>query len=651
DNFEHLAADAPIINTLLDACPQLKVLVTSRVRLGVPHEWLLPLDGLPYPDLEDQDNIEAFDAVRLFVQSAHRVEPMLVPSVDAASIVDICQLVEGLPLALQLAAAWTRLLSCEAIAAELRHGTELLQATDPAHPRRHASIENVFDQSWRLLGPVERGAFARLSIFRGGFTADAARAVAAASLPVLGALTDKSLLRKDGSRLLIHPLIHQLAALRLSVDEREATERAHALYFHRTLTQLKRQIELGERDALRGVDIELDNHRAAWSWSIKHEDADTLFGSTVTLLKFFDHSGRASEGIELLRAAVETSFVPANAKLNALLLGAIALLEFRFDRYEQAIATATKAREAAKLARYPDAHALSLQVLGSCSLRLVRYKDALDFFKDGVKQAKAAEDPRKVNTMLHNSALVQKLMGDQDGALRTFMDSLTRDRAHGDFVGEAITLANIGLVCAEKGDLESAISHMKAGLVICDRHGFAGTRLLILTNLMGICIKANDLAAAEQYGRIALEVAEATNNRHVIASLKMHFSRLALHRGDLPGARSSIENSLRIAVEVRRPSLLLQAISHFADILVAKGDADCARVILQFLADNPLRTAPEKSEDMRRLAQWKHDADEELTWPGMDASELAHRIVTESGVAYAPLISTLRRHARSTHLQ
>ena len=136
-------------------------------------EWLLPLEGLPCPEIEDQDHFEAFDAVRLFVQAAQRVEPALVPAVEAAAIVDICRQLEGLPLALELAAAWTRVLSCDAIAAELRQGTELLHAADAAHPARHASIDVVFDQSWRLLSPIERDSLSRLSVFHGGFSAEA----------------------------------------------------------------------------------------------------------------------------------------------------------------------------------------------------------------------------------------------------------------------------------------------------------------------------------------------------------------------------------------------------------------------------------------------------------------------------------------------
>ncbi len=301
DNFEQLVADASILDRLLTACPRLKILVTSRVRLALPTEWLLPLEGLPCPEEEDADHIESFDAARLFVRAARRVQPALAPATEAAAIVDICRQVEGLPLALELAAAWTRVLSCDAIAAELRQGIGLLQAVDAAHPARHASIEVVFDQSWHLLTAMERDVLARVSVFRGGFSADAVRAVAKAPLPVLGALIDKSLLRKEEARLHLHPLVQQLAAARLGGGPAHvATQEAHAAYFHRLLAQLRSAVQTAERAALQAIDLDFENCRRAWTWSIEHDQADVLARSSAVLLDYCDHRGRFEEGLVLL---------------------------------------------------------------------------------------------------------------------------------------------------------------------------------------------------------------------------------------------------------------------------------------------------------------------------------------------------------------
>ena len=372
---------------LLQSCARLKIIVTSRVRLAVAMEWLLPLDGLPCPEMEDSDRVEAFDAARLFVKAARRVEPALVPSVEAASIVDICRQVEGLPLALEIAAAWTRVLSCEAIAAELRQGTELLRAVDPARPARHASIEVVFDQSWRLLTAIERDALSRLSVFRGGFSAEAARAIAGASLPVLGALADKSLLRRDEARIHLHPLVHQLAAARLGDGPvRTTTRAAHAAYFHQLLAQLKHAVDLGERVALQTIDAEFENCRLAWLWSIEQGKSDPLTRSVSTLLNFCDYRGRSEEGLALLRQAIESPLAQDDAALRALMLSKAAHLEYRLDRYGDAEASASRALAAVRRGGDQDTRVQALTVLACCALRMGRLADARRSFKQALAQ-------------------------------------------------------------------------------------------------------------------------------------------------------------------------------------------------------------------------------------------------------------------------
>ena len=268
DNVEHLVGSLGVVERLLEQCGDLKVLATSRARLALPSEWPVAVDGLPCPEAEDADRLDAFDATRLFVTVARRVEPALVPAAEAASIVEICRQVDGLPLAIELAATWTRVLSCAAIAAELRTGSDLWHEADASRPARHASMQVVFDQSWRLLSPRERDALARLTVFQGGFTIEAARVVAGAALPVIAALADKSLLRKEGDRASLHPLVHQLGAARLGDDERDQAREAHARYFVRRLAETRHAINVADTDALRAMLADFENDRAAWRWTI-----------------------------------------------------------------------------------------------------------------------------------------------------------------------------------------------------------------------------------------------------------------------------------------------------------------------------------------------------------------------------------------------
>lgn len=643
DNFEHLVAAAAFLERLLHACTRLKIIVTSRVRLTLSMEWLLPLEGLPCPEMEDQDHIEAFDAVRLFVQAAQRVEPALVPTVEAASIIDICQQVGGLPLALELAATWTRVLSCDAIAAQLRQGTELLHAVDAAHPARHASIESVFDQSWRLLSAAERDALARLSVFRSGFSAEAARAVAGASLPVLGALADKSLLRKDGARIFFHPLVHQLAADRLGIDEdRKATERAHAHYFHRLLAQSRRAVENGERDALQLVDTEFENCRVAWHWSLEHGDADALKKSARTVDSFCDYRGRCDEGLSLFRDAVESRLAQTDPKLRALLLGKAAHLEYRLDRYADAEATAARALAEARAARDNDTKLQCFNVLGSCSLRFGRHANARRYFKQAVQLAPESVNPHNAAAMLDNLALVEKMTGRYDEALRLSLQSLVQHRSLGDVAGEALCLNNLGALYLVKTEYESAGAHLREGLVICDRQGLVSTRGLLLANLTEVALKTGDPETAEVSARRALDIAESAGNRAVASWLKLQFVRLALRRGDLTAARSALAESMETSIAVGRRSLQLSGVMCFAEILAAQGEPECACRVLAFAADHPATSAPERDEIRAQLAQWRPEPRAKLAWPRLELDELIHRIVVESQLAHAPLIDALR---------
>jgi len=639
DNFEELAAHAGIVERLLAAAPGVRVIATSRVRLATASEWLLPLEGLPCPDAEDRDHLESFDAVRLFVQAARRVEPALVPSVEAAAIVDICRQVEGLPLALEVAASWTRVLSCDAIASELRRGTEVLQSVDPARPARHASMEVVFDQSWRLLTEIERAALARLSVFHGGFAPEAARTVAAASLPVLGALADKSLLRKAGARLHMHPLVAQLAARRL--PEGDGTQRAHAAYFLRLLAQSSRKAEHGDGATLGAIETEFENCRAAWRFAVATEAVDFLVSAAPTVTSFLEHRGRLAEGAALFEEALSAPFVALAPALRALLLGQLGQMHFRRDAYADGMEAGTQALEAAKQARDPKLRGFALQVLGLCSMRLARNEDAKRFLEEGLRAATAAPDLRRMAAMMHNLALVAKLMGNREEALRLFLDSLAQARKMGDVGGEAMTLANIGILYGERGDNASAIAQLRAGLAICEANGIVATRALIVANLAVATVKSRDFAAAEGYANSAFELAHATGNTYIACYMNMQFARIALARGDLAGARGRLRDAMEVAVTLLRPAVVFEGFTCFAELLATSEAQDCARAVLAFVASHPLANAPIREEARREREAWPAPA-RELDWPGITLDELANRIVNETNLAYAPLIASLR---------
>ena len=205
DNFEHLLDGAVLLADLLRGVPALKIMVTSRERLNLSEEWLEPLDGLAFPPPEEIAESASFlqqhDATRLFLEAVRRVRPGWQPSpADAATVAALCRTLEGMPLGIELAAAWTRTLPLDEVRAELAHGLSILSTSLRDVPARHRSMHTVFDQSWSLLEPEQRSILRQMSVFRGGCTREAAQAVTGAGLAGLRVLVDSSWLRLSRDR-------------------------------------------------------------------------------------------------------------------------------------------------------------------------------------------------------------------------------------------------------------------------------------------------------------------------------------------------------------------------------------------------------------------------------------------------------------------
>lgn len=642
DNFEQLAEHAPLLDRLLQDCPRLKIVVTSRLRLAVAGEWSMPLEGLPCPDPEDDDRAESFDAVRLFVKAARRVEPDFTAASERAAIVDICRQVEGLPLALELAAAWVRVLSCAAIADELRQGTELLRASDPRHPPRHASIEAVFEHSWRRLTAVEREALSRLSVFHGGFSIEAARAVATASLPVLGALADKSLLAKDGARMHLHPLVQQLAALRLDQGHaRPATEAAHAAYFHHWLAQLEPATENGHREALQAIDTEFENCRRAWQFSIAHGQAEALTRSVPTLLNHFEHRARFEEGLALLRQAIGSPLGLADGRLRALLLSQAALMEMRLARYAEGEATASLALATTRHAQPREAKYRALTVLAGCAVFTGRPAEARSAFQQALAMAQTDARAHDIASTLDNLALCEKRLGRYDEAQRLSLEALAQHRRNGDHARVALCLNNLGSLFTFRDDDEAAQGFLREALQLTEHHGLVSTGAYVLANLTDLALKAHDVDAARDHAERALDVAQSAGLRSLVAWLKVQLARLATRRGELDGACSLLCDGAELALTLGAQSVKPAVLLAWAELLEGQGHANAARRVLAFAADEPTLSAPDRDELRAAWALRASPAAADPPWPGMAVDELLQRIVIEREISHAPLIATL----------
>lgn len=331
DNAEHLLATAlpsfpeweksvdQLVAEIILTAPEVKILATSRQRLNLHGETLLPLDGLRVPEREThkkQDvsspekapDFVAYSAVELFGQGACRVRPdFVLRSDNLADVIDICHLVEGMPLAIELAATWVELLSPAEIAAEIRNSLDFLETDLHNISRRQRSVRLVFESTWNQLTPTEQVAFQQLTIFRGGFGREAAQQVTGASLRTLMALVNKSLLRPDlKGRYHIHGLLRQYGAERLAQDP--VTEKrikdCHCGYFATFLQQKELDLR-GQKQgqALAEIEIELDNVRAAWQWAVTQGKLEEIDQAMESLCEYHRIRGRIDEGWKFFGSA------------------------------------------------------------------------------------------------------------------------------------------------------------------------------------------------------------------------------------------------------------------------------------------------------------------------------------------------------------
>ncbi len=641
DNLEHLAGAADLLATLLQACPSLTIVATSRRRLALPQEQLFALQGLPCPDAEDDDRLDAFDAARLFIRAAQRVEPGFAPAAEATAIAEICRLVDGLPLALELAAAWTRAMPCAAIADELRRGTELLSIADPARPARHASIAAVFEQSWSQLGDAERHALAALSVCRGGFTAAAARQVAAASAPVLASLVDRSLLRKaEGGRLQQHPLLLQFAAERLAPGAAQARAAdAHAAHYLNRLAALAPALRRADRDAMRETDLEFENLRAAWVHAGQAGMGDLLGRCAVALMHHCDHRGRAAEGRRLLADAAQAPALALDPRVRARLQAYAAHLAYRLDRYDEAIVEAEAVLAGAAGNEDQRAWAQCHRLLGAAHLQLGRLDRARIHFGHAHEAAVESGDTLSAAAMLDNLAIVEKHGGHYDEALRLSQAALVMFRRAGAQANIALCLNHLGTLHLVRQDLDAAQAHFEEGLALCEREGFVGTKGYLLANLADTALDRDELERAQALADRTLALARLHGYKSIETWMLQASARVALRRGQLAEARSLAAAALNLALELGPQPLLTVGLLPVAEVLEAQGERDAARRLLAFALTHPLGTAPDRDRMRRTLEHWGGALDEAP--PTITLDELVHLAIAGARSAQSSLIAAL----------
>ncbi len=320
DNAEHLLDGVEVLTGTLKECQQVKLLVTSRERLNLLSEWVFEVEGLPVPLNDQVEQGESYSSVALFLQSARRIRAGFELREDEWPwVLNICQTVEGIPLGIELSAAWVGLLSCKEIAQEIKQSFDFLSVSMRDLPERHRSLRATLDHSWKLLNDEERLILSRLSVFHGSFSREAAQEICGASLATLSSLRNKSLLnRADRDDYSLHEIIGQYAGLKLAEnpEENERVKDQHAAYYVQCLANWEKALQSSQQletfDAMAKV---IDNLSQGWQHMITHCRpraakgdefcADTLHHALFSLSLFYEMRCRSLEALAIFKKSVE----------------------------------------------------------------------------------------------------------------------------------------------------------------------------------------------------------------------------------------------------------------------------------------------------------------------------------------------------------
>jgi predicted ATPase/DNA-binding SARP family transcriptional activator len=477
DNFEHLLSATHtgerrgpgLVVDMLRAAPDLRILATSRERLNVRGEQLVSIAGLELPlEVASPESALKCGAVQLFVQSARRARTgFRLTDSNLHHIVQICRLVDGMPLGILLAAAWVEVLAPSEIEQEIVRSLDFLETEFQDAPRRHRSMRGVFDHSWMLLTEDEQRIFQALSVFRGGFTRQAAREVAGSSVKALRSFAHKSLLSRTSSgRYDIHQLLRQYAAEKLSQSPAGNTETrdAHSAYYCGYLHQRERELKGARRlAALAEITTERENARAAWNWAVAHGQTERLGQAMESLASYYQWRGRFREGEEALRLMAESIAAPKRAGQQRLLARALTW-QANFNRELGRTELATQlARQGLKLLDSPLLcegetcleRADALYCLGFATLRH-DYDHARRLWQQSLELYRAGEDQWGMADALGHLGMIAWELGRYDEAKRQIEEALVVCRALGNQEGMGDVYSTLGWIALTQGQLDQA---------------------------------------------------------------------------------------------------------------------------------------------------------------------------------------------------
>lgn len=595
DNFEHLVDSSNFISDFIQGCSRLNIIVTSRERLNLEQEQLLPIQGLPIPEGSSSlTDALSTDGVRLFIERAKRVRPeFTVTEQDLPHLIDICQRLEGIPLALELAAVWVRVMSLAELSQELANNLDLLESQSRNRIERHRSIRAAFDHSWNLLGEKEQEALRKLSVFQGGFTREAARLVAGASVALLAALVDKSLLRVlANGRYDRHPLLYQFTKEKLleTLTEHDGIERKHADYYARLLREQGNFFDgPEEKDAVHVLATDIRNLELAWKHLIGHGDVQTLHYLIQPLGELCGRLGKYREGLTLFESAIarlDASHPEHRFALGNLYIAKAKLLYF-FTLFEQAILAGEEGLRLLESSERHDSNVIvrGLNAVANNLSSLGQDRKAISYYEEAVELLKKSGDAHRLADVQGNLVLSLATLGEYDKAETIAREIKAVYESVEDWQGVIWTLTILGYIKRLTQNYQDYQRLLEQGLELYQQKQLTSSWLLC--ELLGSLGCANrylkQYTLATQYSQKALKLARETGNLFQIPSVLLQLGYSATESGNANEAKGYFRESLAMLATSEQHIILFNALIGWSKNETALGNDLAAAKLLGFV--------------------------------------------------------------------
>lgn len=664
DNLEHLIQETGLLARILANAPHVQILATSRERLNLRGEWVMELRGMACPPLQTAVSPiapETYDAVQLFLHNARRLQSNFTPNRDElADIVNICRLVGGAPLAIELAATWTRMLSCAEIVQEIEQGYNFLETSLRDVPERHRSLQTVFDYSWDLLSTREQQTVAKLAVFQGGFRRQAAKTVAGASLPMLSTLMDKSFLfiqptwqGQTTARYEMHGLLRQYALAKLAQETAVYTQtRAdHCHYFAEFMQQQAAHLRGGEQIATLGsIGDEIDNLRAGWRYAVKNADEASIAAYLDGLFLFYDIRSWVREGEEVFGTAIVALQSQPETAVSTLLIGkllsrqskfrhrlggytiaqhllkqslaiftdprfdsqqtgreqAFALnllgtVAYRLGEHGEAVALCQKSLALSQEGSYQWETAEALKTLGDLAEVHGEYEKAQQLHEEGLTLSQTLNDRRGIASSLNLLGYIAWHLGEYDEAKRRCNESLALCREVGDQRGIAMSFKNLGNVACDQGLYEKANRHYHAGLQISEQIGDRWGTAVFNNNLGNVAWEMGRYEEAKTLCTNSLTIWREMGYQVGMASSLETLGSVAEALGRIHESRAWFLEGLQISLDISAIPLALHILTGLSLLLSEEKRWALAVEMLTFIRQHPATDQETREKINRRL--------------------------------------------------